>query len=188
MNKKSILVLIGLLGLIGWAIYDNFLSKPSSSDTRQVEETTVVNAEIGLEMGNKAPDFELESLSGEAVKLSDFEGKKLILNFWATWCPPCKAEMPHMQEFYVEQKEKNVEVLAVNLTTAEKSINDIETFVHDYELTFPVILDQDGEIGNMYQAISIPTTYIIDSDGIIQNKVIGPMDKEMMYELVRSMN
>lgn len=188
MNKKSIFVLIGLFGLIGWAVYDNFLSKPSSNDIQQVKEATVVNGEMGLENGNKAPDFQLESLNGETIRLSDLEGKKVILNFWATWCPPCKAEMPHMQDFYDEQKDKNVELLSVNLTTAEKNVKDIETFVHEYELTFPIVLDQEGEIRDLYQAISIPTTYFIDSEGFIRKKVIGPMDKEMMYELVKSMN
>lgn len=113
-------------------------------------------------------------------------GKKVILNFWATWCPPCKAEMPHMQEFYVDQKGNKVEILAVNLTTAEKDSNNIGKFVNDYGLTFPILLDSNGEIGETYQAFSIPTSYIIDTKGIIRKKIVGPMDKEMMSELINS--
>ena len=116
------------------------------------------------------------------------KGKRLILNFWATWCPPCKAEMPHMQKFYQEQKGNNIEILAVNLTTGEKNPKDVAKFVKDYGLTFPILLDSSGEIGEAYQAFTIPTSYIIDSHGIIKKKIIGPMDKEMMTELIKSID
>ena len=77
--------------------------------------------EIGLQEGNKAPDFQLKTLNGTDVKLSELQGKKVILNFWATWCPPCKAEIPHMQDFYESSNKTEVEILAVNLTTSEKN-------------------------------------------------------------------
>ncbi|MCM3568113.1 TlpA disulfide reductase family protein [Neobacillus mesonae] len=186
---KKILVVLVLGGLIGWGIY-NYTSSPAQSQI-EVQKSKPVNSksvEIGFEEGNKAPDFGLQTLDGKNIKLSDMEGKKVILNFWATWCPPCKAEMPHMQEFYQEQKSHNVKILAVNLTTAEKDANNIAKFVKDYGLTFPILLDQNGEIGNSYQAFTIPTSYIIDTKGIIRKKIIGPMDKEMMTELINSIN
>ncbi|ULT59747.1 TlpA family protein disulfide reductase [Neobacillus drentensis] len=114
------------------------------------------------------------------------QGKKVILNLWATWCPPCKAEMPHMQEFYQSQKGKNIEILAVNLTAAEKDVSNIKPFVQDYDLTFPVLLDHDGLIVDTYQALTISTSYIIDTKGIIRKRIVGPMDKERMTELINS--
>lgn len=194
MNKKSLFVLIGLFGLIGWAIYDNFFSEQVSNSDVQVEQKKEETVETdskdktGLETGNKAPDFQLQTFTGEELSLSDLYGKKVVLNFWASWCPPCKAEMPHMQNFYVRNQDQNVEILGVNMTTAEKNEMDIGMFIKDYGLTFPIVLDSKGDVSILYQAISIPTTYFIDSVGYIQHKVMGPMDQEMLEELVHGMD
>ncbi|MCH1625620.1 peroxiredoxin family protein [Ferdinandcohnia quinoae] len=186
---KNVIIILGLLGLIVWVVYDSKFSNVVAE--KNIEENVEINnerVEYGIQEGNKAIDFELTSIDGRAVKLSDMEGKKVILNFWATWCPPCKAEMPHMQDFYEEQQGKDVEIIAVNLTTAEKNKNDVEPFVKDYGLTFPILLDSEGDIGSTYQAFTIPTSYVIDTKGIIRKKIIGPMDKEMMYKLVESVD
>src|SRR5690625_7728587 len=105
--KRWIIVVV-IVGLVGWAVYD------FASNQMAVEE----DPEVGLEKGNLAPDFELETVEGETVSLSDFRGEKVLLNFWATWCPPCRAEMPDMQKFH-ENHEIGV-ILAVNLTETEK--------------------------------------------------------------------
>ncbi|WP_232490010.1 redoxin domain-containing protein [Neobacillus cucumis] len=186
---KKILVVIGLMCLIGWGIYNHFFSSNEPNQNKQEAQAVSskpVNA--GIQERDSAVDFQLKSLKGEVVKLSDLKGKKVILNFWATWCPPCKAEMPHMQEFYHAQKGKNVEILAVNLTTAERNSSNISKFVKDYGLTFPVLLDVKGKIGETYQTFTIPTSYIIDIKGIIRKKIIGPMDQEMMTELINSID
>ncbi|MFC0417230.1 TlpA disulfide reductase family protein [Cytobacillus solani] len=109
-----------------------------------------------------------------------------MLNFWATWCPPCKAEMPHMQNFYEENNNKGMEVLAVNLTNIDKGEENIKTFVKEYGLTFPIPLDENGLIGPQYQAFTIPTSYIIDSNGMITKKIVGPMDEAMMKNLTNN--
>lgn len=184
---KNLLVILGLAGLIGWAVYDTQFS----DDAKKAKEVQQVDTqiEVGIKEGNRAPDFRLNTLDGKELQLTDMVGKKVILNFWATWCPPCKAEMPHMQDFYEEQKDTNVEVIAVNLTTAEKNTADIGKFVEDYQLTFPIPLDEEGDIGGgTYQAYTIPTSYIIDANGIIRKKIVGPMDKEMMTELINSVD
>ncbi|MCM3113099.1 peroxiredoxin family protein [Lederbergia lenta] len=155
------------------------------------KEAHVDVASKGLTAGNEPPDFELETMDGQAVKLSDYKGKKVILNFWATWCPPCKAEMPHMQNYYnTNASEENVEIIAVNLTNAEKGLNKnekISNFIKEYGLTFPIPLDEEGEIGNKYQTLTIPTTYMIDTNGLIHKKIVGPMDEEMIGKLVQEM-
>lgn len=142
----------------------------------------------GLAKGERAPDFELTTLAGEAVRLSDYKGKKVILNFWATWCPPCRAEMPDMQKYYDEQADgENVEILAVNLTTVDKGMDKINAFVEEFSLTFPIPMDTEGEIGDLYQAASIPTSYMIDTEGRVQQKIVGPMNEEMMEEFIAEM-
>jgi len=186
MYKKLILV-FGIVVLMVSGIVD---LAPSVTIGIAQEKSNEVNAnemEVGLKEGNKAPDFQLSSLDGIEMRLSDMRGKVVFLNFWATWCPPCKEELPHMQKFYQVQKKNEVEVLAVNLTTAERNVNGLEKFVKDNGLTFPVLLDKKGEIGQTYQAFTIPTSYLIDKEGIIRKKLIGPMDVKMMNDLVNSL-
>ncbi|PPA69457.1 peroxiredoxin family protein [Jeotgalibacillus proteolyticus] len=154
--------------------------KPSQNDQAQV-----VPSDGVLKEGQRAPDFETTTADGETVSLSDYEGKKVILNFWATWCPPCIEEMPHMQKYYEENAEdQNTEILAVNLTTRDNGADRVRSFVEDYELTFPVLLDESGSLGDQFYAFTIPTTYILNEEGIITKKLMGPMNQEMMIELM----
>lgn len=141
-----------------------------------------------LDVGTKAPDFKLSAMTGEKVKLSDYRGKKVILNFWATWCPPCKAEMPHMESFYKANKDKGITILAVNLTSMDKGKDEVQKFLNDNGLTFPILLDETGMIGTKYQAFTIPTSYIIDTKGVIQKKMVGPMDEATMKGFTDSIN
>jgi peroxiredoxin len=192
--RGKFFAIVLLLGLIGWGIYDHYSKEKNDekfvSQQKTAEETLESDHkhQVGIKKGNMAPDFTLSSLDGKVMKLSDLKGKKVILNFWASWCPPCKAEIPHMQSFYEDEKDNHVVILAVNLTTAEKNTANVEQFVKEYGITFPVLLDSQGEIGNVYQAFTIPTSYIIDSNGVIQQKIVGPMSKEMMKDMISSIN
>jgi len=143
--------------------------------------------DIGIQAGNKAPDFELETLSGEQLKLSDLQGKKVILNFWATWCPPCKEEMPEMQEYYDEHQDE-VEILAVNLTDSESDVQTVSDYIEEYSYTYPIPLDKEATVSEEYKIFSVPTTYFIDTEGIVQQSRIGPMTYEFMDETVNSLN
>ncbi|OZI10446.1 thiol-disulfide oxidoreductase [Bacillaceae bacterium SAS-127] len=141
--------------------------------------------QTGIGLGEKAPDFTVKTIAGEEVSLSDYEGQKVILNFWATWCPPCKAEMPHMQNYYEKEAEKNnVEILAVNLTENDKGKEAVADFAKQYELTFPILLDEEGTLAKQYEAFTIPTTYVLNTDGTVHQKIVGPMDEQMMQQLV----
>lgn len=132
----------------------------------------------GLATGEKAPDFELTTLDNKIVKLSDYRGKKVMLNFWATWCPPCKEEMPAMERFYKDDGEQ-IQLLAVNIDT----INDIKGFAQKMKITFPILLDKKGEVAKSYQVLAIPTTYFINEEGIIYEKYLGAMSIETMRKL-----
>ncbi|RDW17242.1 TlpA family protein disulfide reductase [Oceanobacillus chungangensis] len=135
--------------------------------------------EVGTEIGNVAPDFEIQTLDGETVNLQHFRGKRVILNFWATWCPPCRVEMPDMQKLH---ENEDIIVLAVNLTDSEISQKDVKTFVNEFGLTFPIGLDKTGGISELYKINPIPTTIMIDSDGKIRFKFFGAMSYDTMTE------
>lgn len=187
-HKKiaAVLILLFALGLIGINLYDNQQAKKQAAQEKQrttiLEKTQVDKTE---EKKERATDFSLQTTDGKTIRLSDYRGKKVILNFWATWCPPCKAEMPHMQKFY-EAHHDEVEVIAVNLTSLDNGNAALEKFIQDYKLSFTIPLDRDGEVGNQYKAYTIPTSYLIDADGFIEQKIIGPMNEEMMEELITS--
>ncbi|MBY0120524.1 redoxin domain-containing protein [Bacillus sp. S/N-304-OC-R1] len=129
----------------------------------------------GIRVGLKAPDFELKDLDGKAVRLSDFKGKKVMLNFWATWCPPCKAEMPAMQKFFEESGDEIV-ILAVNIDPE----NNVAGFVKQMGVQFPVLLDKNEQVNSKYKILSIPTTFFIDENGIIKHKHLSVMTIDMM--------
>lgn len=153
-------------------------SLPAKSNGRQDQEKDKEPApKTGLGYGDLAPNFELETLEGEKRKLSDFRGEPVMINFWATWCPPCKAEMPDMERFYKNHK---VTIFSVNLTQQENSQKTVETFVDDYDLTFPIMLDKQIDVADTYLVQTIPTTYILDSEGKIFHKMIGPMNYDDM--------
>ncbi len=189
-NLLSIVIIILAIAIVAinlWKPVEKEAAKEkSNSETEEVKiaDENVPGVDLSeVEEGKMAPDFELVTLNGETVKLSDYRGKKVILNFWATWCPPCKAEMPHMQNFYEQNKDNGIEIVAVNLTKMDKGRMKIDKFVKEYGLTFDIPLDEEGDIGMQYQAFTIPTSYIIDTNGKIASKIVGPMDEPTMENL-----
>jgi peroxiredoxin len=162
--------------------------EPVSEAEMQNGGMSAPNAPDGLKVGEKAPDFTLQTLEGETVKLSDYRGKKVFLNYWATWCPPCREEMPEMQRFHEAYKDEVV-ILAVNGTGSEKSREDVRKFVEERDFTFPILMDKELEINQMYQIISIPTTYFIGTDGVIQEpRIVGPMTYKVMKDKKDALN
>ncbi|HAV77811.1 MAG TPA: TlpA family protein disulfide reductase [Anaerolineae bacterium] len=132
------------------------------------------------QQGFLAPDFELQSTTGETIKLSDLRGQAVLINLWATWCPPCRAEMPAIEKVYKEYKDDGLVVLAVNMTYQDAQ-SDIAPFVGEYELTFPILLDRSGSVGTAYQLRSLPSSFFVDRNGIINEVVIGgPMAEALL--------
>lgn len=130
--------------------------------------------------GFLAPDFELKTLEGKTVKLSDFRGQAVLVNLWATWCPPCRAEMQSIDKVYNEYKDQGFVVLAVNMTYQD-TFGNIKPFVDKYGLTFPILLDDNNAVGSSYQLRSLPSSYFIDRNGIINEVVIGgPMAEALL--------
>ena len=137
--------------------------------------------------GFQAPNFELSTLEGEQVLLSDLRGQAILLNFWATWCPPCRSEMPAMQQVYRDFEQDGFVVLAVN-NLQQDNRESVETFVLEENLTFPVLLDNSGSVYTRYQVNSMPTSFFIDPDGIINEVVIGgPMSEALLRTRVENL-
>lgn len=162
-----------LAGLVLFALFQAVTKEPAPAAV------TATKISEGAAIDSSAPEFTLKNLNGEEVSLKDYKGKKVMLNFWATWCPPCKAEMPAMQQLY-SQKPADLEILAINLDPQ----NDVSGFVNSNGLDFPVLLDQSGSTQQLYSIISIPTTFLIDEKGVIKKKHIGSMTFEQMEEII----
>jgi len=125
--------------------------------------------------GHPAPDFALETLDGETIRLSDFVGKPVLVNFWATWCAPCRAEFPDFQEASIDNADKLV-IIGINNTTADQP-ELVDDFVAEMGATFPIVLDQDGKVSESYQIRGLPTSIFVDRDGIVQEVFTGPINK-----------
>ena len=130
-------------------------------------------------VGKAAPDFELQNLEGQSISLSDLKGKPVLINFWATWCGPCVFEMPYLQEIHDEWSGKGLMVLAIN---RGESSSKVEQFLQSNNLSLPVLLDTKLDVFRRYNIRSIPTTFFIDKDGIIQVKVIGAFPNKEAIE------
>lgn len=133
----------------------------------------------------KAIDFKLKDLNGKNVSLSDFKGKKVLLNFWATWCPPCRAEMPDIEKLYLEDKDSDLVILAVNLG---EDTQTVKSFIDKNKYNFNILLDSDQAVAIKYNIVSIPTSFFIDKEGNIVSKKVGAMSIEEMRDNVNLLN
>ncbi len=129
------------------------------------------------EVGRLAPDFTLIDLGGNQVSLSDFRGKTVFVNFWATWCPPCRAEMPEIEAVHQEYKDKGVVVIGVDILETE---DEVSQFVQRGGYSWTFVIDTSGEVSANYRITAIPTSFFIDREGIIQAVAIGAMTKRAM--------
>lgn len=159
MVKKIVIALV-LIGLVGYAVFE-FVQDQKRGLT-------------GIEVGNMAPDFELQLLNdeNETIRLSDLKGKKVVVNFWASWCKPCREEMPEIQAFY-ETKSDDIEVLAVNMTASEVKAENAHKFVEGKGYTFPLLMDPKNQASSDYKVLGLPETFFINSDGTINDNIRG---------------
>ncbi|MBQ8509115.1 MAG: TlpA family protein disulfide reductase [Clostridia bacterium] len=133
----------------------------------------------------EAPDFTVKDGDGNEVKLSDFEGKPVILNFWATWCGPCTSELPHFNEAYAEYADE-VAFLMINLTDGSReTIDGVKEFIADNEYTFPVYYDTTLSAASTYGAYSIPLTVLVDADGMLLGGQVGALSAETLEAYIQ---
>ncbi|MDO8716055.1 MAG: redoxin family protein [Dehalococcoidales bacterium] len=149
-----------------------------ASPTVSPNATTPVAVE-GVNVGNRAIDFQLQSLDGKTVKLSDFRGKPVLLNFWATWCGPCRSEMPYLQQISDNSTATGLVMLAVD---AGENATVVQKFMTELNLTIPVLLDTDKTVSKSYSITAIPSTFLIDKNGVIQKKILGAFPDKQAIE------
>ncbi len=195
-NKNIILIIVTVvivgiiasvsLGVMGFKFFKKTVIEEQKKDIGNIVENNSpqINIENIIDIGESAPNFTLEDLEGNKVSLKDYEGKKVVyLNFWASWCPPCRQEMPDLNKLYEENKDDEFIVLAVNVGESEKTV---KKFIEENGYTFPVLLDKTQEVGITYNTSSIPTSIIIDKEGKIRAYRPGFMTYEQMKDMVDS--
>ncbi|MER2090571.1 MAG: thiol-disulfide oxidoreductase ResA, partial [Sporosarcina sp.] len=154
-----LIVLLVLAGAVVFSIYTNV--------TKEKQEV--------LKPGDSAPNFELVDLDGKNHKLSDYKGQGVFLNFWGTWCAPCKKEMPAMGRQYEVYKNQGVQVLAINIAESDLKVR---TFAGQYGMTFPTVIDKYKSVMQAYNVVPLPTTMLINSDGKIVKIITGDMSEK----------
>ncbi|MCR1821187.1 cytochrome c biogenesis protein/redoxin [Terrisporobacter muris] len=164
-----------------WVENQNKVESSQNTDTNSEEDKKI-----------EALDFTLYDQYGKEHKLSDYRGKKVFLNFWATWCPPCRAEMPHIEDLYKEYEKNSKDVIILGVASPnvgkEGDQQYIEDFLKENNYTFPVVFDDGGMLSYQYGFSSLPSTLIIDEDGYITKYIPGAMNKSTMKSLIESKN
>jgi peroxiredoxin len=130
---------------------------------------------IAVEPRTPAADFTLPALGGEDVRLSELTGKVVLINFWATWCGPCRDEMPAMEQLWTRLKDQGFTILAISLDN-KRSRSRVDKFIKKFKLTYPILLDPEESVSDRYRTVGLPTSYVVAKDGTIAGKVIGPLD------------
>ena len=179
LNLRSVVLIALLLAGVGIFVIlqtkDSALQQPATSQ---------------LAKGMPAPDFSLPDLEGKEVSLTDYRGKLVFLNIWATWCPPCVEEMPSMEKLYQALKGQAFEILAVSIDTSGQQA--VVPFMQKHKLSFPVLLDPAGTLKTLYRTTGVPESVIIDKEGRIIEKIVGPRNWgspeaiRLFQDLVRS--
>lgn len=203
--KKLPIVLIVLIAtaLIGVSIItvnkynsSNSLSTKAKSSVENTDKSsatksnsnTATTKTIGINSNvvkTKAIDFKLKDLNGKELSLSDLKGKKVFLNFWATWCPPCRSEMPEIEKLYQETKDSNLVIVAVEIG---EPLDTVKSFIDSNKYNFKVLLDSDQNVASKYNIASIPTSYFIDEDGNIVSKNVGAMNIDQMKAYIKTLD
>jgi peroxiredoxin len=135
------------------------------------KEVTRIGRPGVVNVGEEAPDFSIKGRDGQEIKLSDYRGKVVFLNFWATWCGPCVEEMPDMEKMIHRFKDRKFQMLAV---TVDNNWKVVDKFYQDYNLTIPAFLDPGHQVSNLYKVTKFPETFLIDANGFVVRHKVGP--------------
>jgi peroxiredoxin len=133
--------------------------------------------ETAPQPGALAPDFTLPNLRGETVSLSSLRGQPVVINFWATWCPPCRDELPTLRSAYAQHREQGLEILAVDVREGRETVAALAA---DLDLDFPILLDDSGAVADIYQVRGTPTSLFVGPDGVVTARHLGPLDQETL--------
>ena len=165
-------LVLGGIGTLVWMGWQTAVPTPT---------TNSYGAPALAQKGGTVTDFTIESLGGFPVSLNDYEGQVIVMNFWATWCPPCRAEMPDINNFYEAYRDEGLVVLAIN---EEEPAETVRPFIQANNFTFPVLLDSEGRVAQQYSTRSYPTTFVIDRNGVIQHVQTGQISEAELEKVV----
>ena len=178
-DRRPLWLGLGLLlvALLGWLLWQR---------TLPAQPAPPISTQPAPEVGHPAPDFTLTTLDGAEIRLADLRGKPVVLNFWATWCPPCRREMPALEVIWQQHNRGDVMVLGVDQGESPAVVS--EYVRQNVGVTFPLPLDRRQDVGDLYLVRSLPTTFFIDRAGIIREiRVGGPMELDFLNEQVRAL-
>ncbi len=161
--KRRFFLLFALLALLAWGIFTLLTRKAS----------------YGPEIGSPAPNFSLQDHSGNLISLEDLKGKAVLVNFWATWCGPCRQEIPSLEALYQKFKDRGLVVVGISLD--EDGWDSVLSFRKIVSVTFPIVLDRDLKASELYGTFRIPETYLIDFKGNVAGKFVGPQDYDQEF-------
>jgi peroxiredoxin len=173
MEKKNIRLAIILISIIGVCLIGCLGIGLAIRFAPNIYQYSLESS--SLKVGDAAPDFELTSLEGKTVRLSQFKGQPILLSIGATWCPDCRKEAPLLEKLHKAHPE-----LVVLLVDSKESVDIVQNFADEFDITHPILLDQDGSVLKLYQVFAIPTLLFIDVDGIIQAKIIESATPELL--------
>jgi len=184
--KKLIILIIAVI-LVGISIYT--VNTYNMSNAKNKANLIVKDTNNGKTTENivkvKAIDFKLKDLDGKELSLSDLIGKKIFLNFWATWCPPCKSEMPEIEKLYQETKDSDLIIVAVEIG---EPLSTVKPFINNNKYNFKVLLDTDQSVASKYGISAIPASYFIDKSGNIVSKNLGAINLEQMKASIKALD
>jgi peroxiredoxin len=176
----KIIIFIFVAGImVGDVLIDYRSQVQAHPQENQVAE--LQNRDVGIAVGDLAPEFSGTTIDGKAVSLSDLDGKLVVVNVFASWCGPCRVETPHLVEIYNEIDKDEVEFVGLNLQETSEAVL---SFKEEFSITYPLLLNEGGEITNIYRPIGLPTTWFIDQEGIIRFTFSGPLTKESLQVIL----
>jgi len=182
-RSHTLIVIMVLIGIV-WIALTRVQPQAMLQETRAGGLTASQAAAPAPSVGHQAPDFMLPALDSQAVSLGSLRGQVVLVNFWATWCPPCRAEMPAIESVYEHYRDRGLVVLAVNLKEDPQSVG---AFMTQYRLTFPALLDSDGQVSSLYLARVLPSSFFLDRRGVVRAVYYGPMPRSVIVGMIEQL-